>query len=37
MLKKEDGLIDWNKPAIEIERRVRGLDPWPGSYTHAER
>ena len=35
MLKKEDGLIDWNKPAIEIERRVRGLDPWPGSYTHA--
>ena len=35
MLRKEDGLIDWNKPAIEIERRVRGLDPWPGSYTHA--
>jgi methionyl-tRNA formyltransferase len=35
MLKKEDGLIDWNRPAIEIERRVRGLDPWPGSYTHA--
>ena len=35
MLKKEDGLIDWRKPAIELERRVRGLDPWPGSYTHA--
>jgi methionyl-tRNA formyltransferase len=35
MLKKADGLIDWNKPAIEIERRVRGLDPWPGSYTYA--
>ena len=35
MLKKEDGLIDWNMPAIAIERRVRGLDPWPGSYTHA--
>ena len=35
ILKKEDGLIDWNKPAIEIERRVRGLDPWPGSYTYA--
>lgn len=34
MLKKDDGLIDWNKPAIEIERRVRGLAPWPGSYTH---
>jgi len=34
LLKKEDGLIDWNKSAIEIERRVRGLDPWPGSFTH---
>ena len=34
ILKKEDGLIDWNKSALEIERRVRGLDPWPGSFTH---
>ena len=34
ILKKEDGLIDWNNSAIEIERRVRGLDPWPGSFTH---
>ena len=34
MLKKEDGLIDWQRAAIEIERRVRGLDPWPGSFTH---
>jgi methionyl-tRNA formyltransferase len=36
MLKKDDGLIDWTRPAIEIERRVRGLDPWPGSFTHAK-
>jgi methionyl-tRNA formyltransferase len=35
ILKKEDGLIDWHKSAVEIERRVRGLDPWPGSFTHA--
>jgi len=35
ILKKEDGLIDWNQPAIHIERRVRGLAPWPGAYTHA--
>ena len=35
LLKKEDGLIYWTKSASEIERRVRGLDPWPGSYTHA--
>jgi len=34
ILKKENGLIDWNKSAMEIERRVRGLDPWPGSFTH---
>jgi len=33
MMKKEDGLIDWRQPAIEIHNRVRGLDPWPGAYT----
>ncbi len=33
MLKKEDGLIDWSLPAVEIERRVRAYDPWPGAYT----
>jgi methionyl-tRNA formyltransferase len=33
ILKKEDGLIDWNRSSVEIERRVRGLDPWPGSFT----
>lgn len=34
MLKKEDGIIDWTRPAVEIERRVRGLNPWPGSFTY---
>lgn len=33
ILQKEDGLIDWRRSAQDIERRVRGLDPWPGSYT----
>ncbi len=33
MLSKEDGLIDWNRPAEEIARRVRALQPWPGTYT----
>jgi methionyl-tRNA formyltransferase len=33
MLKKEDGLIDWNRPAPAIHNQVRGLDPWPGAYT----
>ena len=34
ILSKEDGLIDWAQPAITIERRVRGFDPWPGAYSH---
>lgn len=34
ILKKEDGLINWSQSAIVIERRVRGLDPWPGAHTH---
>ena len=33
LLKKEDGLIDWNLTATEIANRVRGLSPWPGAYT----
>ncbi len=33
MLKKEDGRIDWTLDAVEIERRVRGLSPWPGAHT----
>jgi methionyl-tRNA formyltransferase len=33
LLKKEDGLIDWNQPAGSIHNRVRGLQPWPGAYT----
>ena len=33
MLKKEDGLIDWNQSAAEIDCQIRGLNPWPGVYT----
>ncbi|MBR5420598.1 MAG: methionyl-tRNA formyltransferase [Lachnospiraceae bacterium] len=33
MLTKEDGHINWSLGAAEIERRIRGLDPWPGCYT----
>ena len=35
LLKKEDGLIDWALSATEIERRLRGMTPWPGVYTFA--
>ncbi len=31
--KKEDGLIDWQAPAEVIFNRIRGLNPWPGTYT----
>ncbi len=30
---KEDGLVDWNLPAIEVDARIRAFDPWPGSYS----
>jgi methionyl-tRNA formyltransferase len=33
LLKKEDGQIDWNRPAQEIYNRMRGFAPWPGAYT----
>jgi methionyl-tRNA formyltransferase len=32
-LKKEDGRIDWELPAEKIYNRVRGLQPWPGTFT----
>lgn len=33
MLKREDGLLDWNMTARQIADRVRGFQPWPGAYT----
>ena len=33
ILKKEDGLIDFNRTATEIHNRLRGFQPWPGAYT----
>ncbi len=33
MLTKQMGNIDWSKRAVEIERLVRGLNPWPSAYT----
>ncbi len=31
MLKKEDGRIDWTRPARQVRDLVRGVDPWPGA------
>lgn len=33
MLTKDMGAIDWKKPASEIERLIRGLNPWPSAFT----
>jgi methionyl-tRNA formyltransferase len=32
-IKKEEGAIDWHKRAIDIERHVRAMQPWPGAFT----
>lgn len=29
IIKKEDGLIDWQEPAETIERKIRAYNPWP--------
>ncbi len=32
MLKKQDGLLDFTYPSLELERRVRAMNPWPGAW-----
>lgn len=32
MLKKADGLLDFTKAAVLLERQVRAYEPWPGSF-----
>jgi methionyl-tRNA formyltransferase len=29
---REEGRLDWRRPSVELERRVRALDPWPGAF-----
>ena len=36
MLSREDGKIDWSLSAHEIACRVRGFNPWPGTFTACE-
>jgi methionyl-tRNA formyltransferase len=31
-ISREEGLLDWRRPAAELERQVRALDPWPGTH-----
>ncbi len=32
-LNKEDGRLDWSRPAVELARQVRAFHPWPGAFT----
>lgn len=36
MLNKAQGKIDFTKEAAEIERLIRGLNPWPSAYTYLD-
>lgn len=36
MIRKEDGFLDFRRPARELERRLRAFTPWPGSFTRLE-
>jgi methionyl-tRNA formyltransferase len=36
-LKKEDGLIDWSRPARAVHDQVRAMQPWPIAYTYWHR
>jgi methionyl-tRNA formyltransferase len=33
MIKKEDGLLDFTASAIDLDRKIRAFNPWPGAYT----
>lgn len=36
MLKKSDGEINWSQTSMDIRNLIRGMNPWPGSYTTLE-
>jgi methionyl-tRNA formyltransferase len=36
MLKKKDGQIDWTQPAERIDCQIRGMTPWPGTFTYSD-
>lgn len=36
LLKKEDGRVDWSKPARGVYNFVRGMHPWPGAFCFIE-
>jgi methionyl-tRNA formyltransferase len=35
-LEKDEGVVDWRRPAAELDRQVRALAPWPGTRFRAQ-
>jgi methionyl-tRNA formyltransferase len=35
MIKKEDGMLDFSRPAIELACQVRAYNPWPGAFIYS--
>ncbi len=33
-LKKQEGLIPWSRDALSVHNHIRGMQPWPGSFTY---
>jgi methionyl-tRNA formyltransferase len=33
MIKKKDGRLTWSEPAVDLDRRIRAMTPWPGAFT----
>ena len=33
IIKKEDGIINWNRNAVDIERQIRAFYGWPSAYS----
>ncbi|MDQ3262479.1 MAG: methionyl-tRNA formyltransferase [Myxococcota bacterium] len=33
LIDKEEGRLDFQRPAVELERRLRAFTPWPGAFT----
>ncbi len=36
LVRKEAGALDWNRPAVQLERQVRAMQPWPVAFTFWE-
>jgi methionyl-tRNA formyltransferase len=34
LLRKEDGIIPWDRDAVKVHDHIRGMNPWPGSFTY---